>query len=598
VPSDTFSARARVAYSDDEFDQQATLYDRVNTIIRPPESYFALQTVSNQNIVVGLFGGSAGDMGSRRPVLTPDPVTGKAYDGGDLDNFNSSLKLDWDIGSGTITSYTGYVDADFQQVFDGDFDVRLNAAGDADIARGGTFIDFDTDTRLISQELRFASAFEGPVQFTVGALYWDEKVDQVETGISVLTFPFGGAPENLFNDVVPITTVIPNNVSRDTNSRSIFGVIEWELASSWKLTLEGRYAREKMDVSGTGCDPDQTLADFRCTFSTPDLATEFPPGSGMFAQLERVQTKDSSTSYYFAPRAIIEWTPAEDLLTYFSISQGIKPGGIATVASGTWMDQPPADGNLNELKFDDEKLTAYELGAKSTLLDRSLTLNGALFFQNYDDKQIPVQITNGFPFTSISNAGEAEVWGLELESTWLPTDNTRLQLGYTWLDAEYTALEYPTNSANSIARAGNCTPDATNRFCFIDLGDNSLEDVPRHSLIALAGWYPALGPLNLTGLLEADAEWQDERYIDEFNDRKIDSYTIVNMRVGVQTDAWDALVYVNNVFDNDTIQSWSAGTGLVATAERTDPNLTAFPGEGFAIAPPPRQWGVRANLRF
>jgi outer membrane receptor protein involved in Fe transport len=102
----------------------------------------------------------------------------------------------------------------------------------------------------------------------------------------------------------------------------------------------------------------------------------------------------------------------------------------------------------------------------------------------------------------------------------------------------------------------------------------------------------------LTGLLETDVEWQDSRYIDEFNDREVDSFSIVNMRAGVQTDKWDALVYLNNVFDDDTIQSWSAGTGIPATAERTDLNVLGFPAEGFSIAPPPRQWGVRANMRF
>ena len=40
----------------------------------------------------------------------------------------------------------------------------------------------------------------------------------------------------------------------------------------------------------------------------------------------------------------------------------------------------------------------------------------------------------------IDNAGEAEVWGLELDTTWLVTDNVRLQLGYAYLDAEYTEV--------------------------------------------------------------------------------------------------------------------------------------------------------------
>jgi outer membrane receptor protein involved in Fe transport len=64
-------------------------------------------------------------------------------------------------------------------------------------------------------------------------------------------------------------------------------------------------------------------------------------------------------------------------MTYLSVSKGVKPGGISTVASGTWMDQEP-EGDLDELEFGSEKLTAYEVGAKTRLFDRTLVLNGAL----------------------------------------------------------------------------------------------------------------------------------------------------------------------------------------------------------------------------
>jgi outer membrane receptor protein involved in Fe transport len=280
------------------------------------------------------------------------------------------------------------------------------------------------------------------------------------------------------------------------------------------------------------------------------------------------------------------------------VSKGVKPGGISTVASGTWIDQQP-DGDLEELKFGPEELIAYELGAKSTLFERSLILNGAVFFQDYSDKQIPVQrISSGFPFTSIENVGDAEIFGIELEAVWQATDNIRLQAGYSYLDGEYKELIYTTNSKNSIFRAGNCVQSADASNCEVNLSGNTMEDIPDHSLVAMAGYYPPLGSGALSGLLEADLLYQSKRFSDEFNDREVASFSTVNMRVGVQTDKWDALIYVNNLFEDDTIKSWSSGIGLVATAERTDTNIQAFPAEGFSIAPPPRHWGVRANIRF
>jgi outer membrane receptor protein involved in Fe transport len=434
----------------------------------------------------------------------------------------------------------------------------------------------------------------------VGALYWDENVDQTELGVSAVQYPFGvdAAEPGTFDFVARNALRLPNDVIRDTESQSVYGLIEWSMTDQWKLSFEGRYASEKMNVTGSGCEGALGPNFFQCLFSTPDLAVNNPPGSGIYEQQPRVYTADSTTDNYFAPRALLEWAPADNLMTYASISKGVKPGGIATVASGTWMDQEP-DGNLDELKFGAEDLIAYELGAKSTLLDRTLILNGAIFLQDYSDKQIPVQQINGvFQYTSIENAGEAEIYGLELDVVWQASDNVRLQGGYSYLHGEYTTLGYFTNSANAISRAGNCVVSADGNQCFVDLSGNTMEDIPEHSLVALAGYYPPLGGSGLNGLFEADVEYQSSRFNDEFNDREVASFSVTNMRVGLQTDKWDAMIYVNNVFDDDTIKSWSAGTGIVATMESTDENRAAFPGEGFSLAPPPRHWGVRANIRF
>jgi iron complex outermembrane receptor protein len=604
--TDTFTARARVAYSEDDFDQQATLYNPVNTTLDPPKSSEPLLNIDppGKDTIIQLFGGTPPDVDGRSPYLTANPKTGEAYPGGEMDVLNTSLTLNWEVLGGSITSYTGYADSDMWQIFDGDFDVRPNDTLTMDVARGGSEVNFQTDRRMISQELRYASDFNGPVQFTVGALYWDENVDQAENSLSALDFPFGptGADPGYFNTVATLTNRSPNFVSRDTESHSVYGLIEWDITERWKVSFEGRYAGEKMEVIGSGCDRDQPgFKAFLCLNSTPELAFDIP-GEG-FVNLDRSYAWDEKTDYYFAPRAIVEWAPVDDLMTYASISKGVKPGGISTIASGSWMDQDD-DGDFDELKFDAEELIAYEIGAKSTFFDNTLVVNGAVFFQDYDDKQIPVQqLIGDFAVTTIENAGEAEVWGVELETVWQPIDMVRLQLGYAWLDGEYTTLDYQTSSGNAIARAGNCIPTEYDPvrdgylYCQINLNGNSMEDIPEHSLVALAGVYPPFGA-KLNGVFEADAQYQSSRYMDEFNDRQLASFTLVNARIGIESEKWSALLYVNNVFDDDTIKSWSSGTGVVATSERIDDNVFAFMPDGFSIAPPPRHWGVRVGMRF
>ena len=81
--ADNFYARARVAYSNENFDQQAVLFDPINTFISPPPSSLILDNISPETYV-GLFSGLPPDADGRVPFLTADPVTGDAYPGGEF----------------------------------------------------------------------------------------------------------------------------------------------------------------------------------------------------------------------------------------------------------------------------------------------------------------------------------------------------------------------------------------------------------------------------------------------------------------------------------------------------------------------------------
>ena len=65
-------------------------------------------------------------------------------------------------------------------------------------------------------------------------------------------------------------------------------------------------------------------------------------------------------------------------MLYASVSQGYKSGGFNTEIS------PFSDP---ELAFDQEESTSYEMGGKFSLLENALTVNAALFFNDYQDYQ-------------------------------------------------------------------------------------------------------------------------------------------------------------------------------------------------------------------
>ena len=194
---------------------------------------------------------------------------------------------------------------------------------------------------------------------------------------------------------------------------------------------------------------------------------------------------------------------------YFSIAQGIKPAGIGSVNGGGGTFFP------EQLRFKQEQIVVYELGAKMDFLDRRMRVNSALFFQDFTDKQVTSQIVdeNGLLQSRIRNA-DAEIYGAEIDLTWYPTDALRLQAGYTYLESEYTGFTQLTRSPGVAAYAGGCevvTTSADQSTCRVDFTGNEVERVPRHSLVGIAR-YSSEVTADFNWFVDLQTTFRDERF--------------------------------------------------------------------------------------
>jgi iron complex outermembrane recepter protein len=123
------------------------------------------------------------------------------------------------------------------------------------------------------------------------------------------------------------------------------------------------------------------------------------------------------------------WTPKLDFtdqsLFYASYSHGYKGGGanppgvISVLANGIQFDSP--SDLTHPLTFKPEFVDAYEIGTKNMFLDGTMTLNGDIFYYNYQNYQIS-QIVDR---TSVNLNFNASVKGAELEGTWEPIPGLR-----------------------------------------------------------------------------------------------------------------------------------------------------------------------------
>ena len=140
----------------------------------------------------------------------------------------------------------------------------------------------------------------------------------------------------------------------------------------------------------------------------------------------------------------------DEMRTYVTVSQGYRSGGFNARANNA---DDFSDG------FDEETVVNYEIGMKSDWLDSRVRLNAALFYLEYDDAQISsFKAGEGGASSFISNAGELESKGLEIEFTALLTDGLRLDLNYGYTDAEYK--KYISQRVDPVSAFPSPGPDA------------------------------------------------------------------------------------------------------------------------------------------
>lgn len=126
----------------------------------------------------------------------------------------------------------------------------------------------------------------------------------------------------------------------------------------------------------------------------------------------------------------LKWQVDPTRMYYFTYSTGFRPGGVnrSVYTNGKYQIVPP---------FKADTLTNYELGWKTSWLDRKLFINGALFWDDWNNTQYSLPGVLGIFYTV--NAGNARSRGLETQVTWKATPNWTLSLNGTWLNSRLTA---------------------------------------------------------------------------------------------------------------------------------------------------------------
>jgi iron complex outermembrane receptor protein len=424
------------------------------------------------------------------------------------------------------------------------------------------------DHHQFTQEFQLTGkALDNHLDWAGGLFYF--KGFSLNRGHVNLNF-FGSFPPTA---VVPIFPTTPQgngvpvldfdqNDPANTTDKAAFAQATYRITDQLHVTGGVRYTKE---------DKDYTFNHWN---------TEYPNFINPALDLRGVEGSTSYNHTDWKAGLDYQWSPT--LMTYVSASTGFRGGGL----------NPRPFTNLQVLPFSPEKLTEYELGAKSEWFDHRLRANVAAYLGKYKSVVITSQTVDlsGAPTTAPQNVGSADIKGFELEVDATPVGNLTLALTVGLTDFKWKDLG---NAVGCQDLGASATP-----------GVNCISGNPGYNDIAVgqSKWTSSFGiqyaiPLAEAGTLtpRLDASYHSARYPDNYNNYNpagtgvavTPGMTLLNARVTWEdpSHVWSVSWFGTNLSNKYYYQSFL--------------DLRAF-GEGQMSAQPgePREWGVTIARKF
>jgi iron complex outermembrane receptor protein len=473
----------------------------------------------------------------------------------DLWTKEAVLAAAYDLGSATLSSTTAYNRYKYYTVFDQD----QTSSDLFTAAVPETYNQF-------SQELRLASSDTGFLNYTVGAYYQRDHLNGQEViNYQFLTKPVGqvfgyNQHESILSGFASITLNL-------TTKLSVTGGLRAQQVH--KNMLKSIYYGVPSDFS------DNLPVETAATDAAGQAANLGPVGIWHFSRTDSAWTPSAVAKYKFTP----------DVMAYASYANGFKAGGFNVLASSALN---AATGMQDNVPFKPERVNSFEIGLKSRLFDRRLTLNVSAFHSRYTDLQVGgnIQTTSG-PVAVVSNAGSSLSRGIEVEADLRVTHRLQTGLQFSLLDAHYVNFTgaSPTSCQQIVGQCvyGSTTPAISRQ----DLSGKETPYAPKTSGVWNVDYEL---PINTTFRLALNSQlfFSSHYSISINNDPFIEQPGFVRLQLSARLiDApggWEAGLLVRNV-NNASVYTFGGG-------------MSRSTGSYAVVRDPPRSFTLQFRKSF
>ncbi|MGV3479015.1 MAG: TonB-dependent receptor [Sphingobium sp.] len=393
--------------------------------------------------------------------------------------------------------------------------------------------------RSISQEFRFITDFDSPLNLVAGAYYQDTKA--ISTALVT-----GDGYANITDTG---TTEIERTTNRvDTRQFSGFVELNYKVSDRFRLFAGTRYVNEK--VRSTLVES-YVIGIFSPIFSNPadiyapvyfpvpnDVESLTAPGGPGVSFDFKLNT--------FLPRLGFEFDVAETAMLYGTVARGVRNGGLNSPFSALGFGPVGSAAFEDALTYDSDDIVTGEIGLKTRLLDGKLTFNIAGFYSDFDNPQIG--ISN--PGALTANGPQLRIYGVEVESHYKVNRNLSLFFSGNLTEAEYTR-------GMSVFAVAGAPAD------YQDLAKgNRPPNVPKLSFSTGADISYPLGDggTSLTGQIAFQYVGERETFPQNFRTGKLGSMEMLNIRLGIERESWSLTAYVNNLLNDLELQATTIPT--------------------------------------
>lgn len=237
-----------------------------------------------------------------------------------------------------------------------------------------------------------------------------------------------------------------------------------------------------------------------------------------------------------SPKVNVSYQLLPSVLTYANFARGFRAGGLnnRTIVPAFFSYNPEFTSN-------------WEIGLKSSFFGNRLTANFSAFYLDWRDMQIAVFLPGSTFDVALRNAGRAESKGLEMELSAIPLKGFELQYSFGLTAGRYLKLDVPDPQTGLT----------------VDRKGNRLIGQPRTTSTLVMSYSKPISAKS-RGMLQLEWSHLGMQYFDVANTIVQKSYSLVNIRAGLNYTRYDLAFWARNIANKQYISSiFSSGSPFV-----------------------------------